>query len=369
MTMARAFMSTHPVVRWLTSLAVVLLASCDSEPSSPAGLGQPSLRLARPTSDVVVSSATPDSAQQDTTLDVTISGSGFTSDMVATWELAGVADSTQVKTNSTRYISARTVVANITISTTAATAKWDVQVMGKGKGGIGTELFTVKQHPVSTDTKPSLLWSDTVNVAPSNQSPSWVPALITGDYRGRDGSPLSGSNVSGEYYFNFCGVDGFMQAATTKYPQAALNMDADHLYDSASMTAQCGGPRYYQFFFNGRASTPLRYAPQHYALNLGALGVGQSLIEEVHFGIQQTNCNALHFNSAYPPASNALVVRLPDSSVAGVMSRRWRVQSQGTHRAMCTTFSNKGPKPTGVTYYLPFAFVITELYQPFAKFP
>jgi hypothetical protein len=36
---------------------------------------------------------------------------------------------------------------------------------------------------------------------------------------------------------------------------------------------------------------------------------------------------------------------------------------------MCTLFSNKGPKPTGVTYYLPFAFTITEVHYPFAAFP
>jgi uncharacterized protein YcfL len=368
MRIARAFQSTHAVVYCIASLAAILILACSSDPSSP-DRAPSSVRFARSTSDVVVSSTAPDSATQDTTVDVTIGGSGFTSDMVATWALAGVSDPTQVRTNSTRYVNSRTLVANITISATATTGSWDVQVSSKSKGGIGTELFTVKTRHVSTDTKPSVVWMDSVNVAPSNQTPAWEAALITGDYRDRTGSPLTGRGVSGEYYFNFCGVDGYMQSNTTSYPQAALNMDADHLYSASTMDGPCGGSRYYQFFFSGRASAPLRFAPQHYVLKIGDLAVGQSLIEEVHFGIQQTNCSTLRFDDAYPPASNALVVRLADSVVAGVVSRRWHVQSQGTHRAMCTIFTNKGPKPTGVTYYLPFAFVIAELYQPFAKFP
>ena len=144
MTLARPSTSRHSAVRWCSSIALVLLAACSGEPSSPVGVPQMSLRLARPTSDVLVSSTAPDSAQQDTTLDVTINGSGFTSDMVATWALAGVADPAQVRTNSTRDVNAKTLVANITISAGAATGKWDVQIMSKSKGGIGTELFTIK---------------------------------------------------------------------------------------------------------------------------------------------------------------------------------------------------------------------------------
>lgn len=71
---------------------------------------------------------------------MTITGSGFTSDMVAQWALAGVADSTQIRTNKTKFVNSRTIVANITISTTATAAKWDVIVLSKSKRGIGTEL-------------------------------------------------------------------------------------------------------------------------------------------------------------------------------------------------------------------------------------
>ena len=359
-------------IQALMIIVATTLAACGREIASPAASGSAEVLFGKATSstDMTLSSLTPDSATQDTTVDVVINGSGFVAGTAATWSLNGNADSTQIRTNRTTYVSSRKLIANITVSGTATIGSWDVIVTASGKkGGIGTEMFAVRPRHVSTDTKPSVIWTDMVNVAPANEPAVWEPALITGDYRARDGSPLPQGESSGEYFANFCGVDGFMQDSRMTYPQAALNMDADHLYDAASMDGPCGGRRYYQFFFGGRAAAPLQFAPQHFALRLGDLAVGESIVEEVHFGIQQANCSALHFNDAYSPASSALVVRLPDSVVAGIPSRRWRVQSQGSHRAMCTMFSNKGPKPTGVTHYLPFAFTVIELYQPFARFP
>jgi hypothetical protein len=97
------------------------------------------------TTDMTVSAATPDSATQDTTLDVTISGSGFVAGTSAVWSLGGVQDPLQVRTNSTRFVSSRQLIANITISSTATVAKWDVVVSAAGKkGGVGTEAFAIK---------------------------------------------------------------------------------------------------------------------------------------------------------------------------------------------------------------------------------
>ena len=76
-------------------------------------------------------------------------------------------------------------------------------------------------------------------------------------------------------------------------------------------------------------------------------------------GILQTGCDGLHFNSQYSPASDARVTRLPDTLTANGNAKRWRVESQGNHRAMCTTSSSKGPVPTGNTFYMPFTYTIT----------
>jgi len=101
-------------------------------------------------SEVTVTAAVPDSATQDTTLDVTISGSGFAAGAAAVWGQGGVPAS-GVRTNSTRFVSSRKLVANITIAVDAATGLYDVIVTNLGgKKGIGTELFAVKRK--ATDT-------------------------------------------------------------------------------------------------------------------------------------------------------------------------------------------------------------------------
>ena len=132
-------------------VAAALAGGCSGDLSSSSA---PNLRVANAqattTSSMSVSSTSPDSATQDTTLDVVINGSGFVSGTSAYWALAGVQDPTQVSTNSTRYVSSRRLVANITISKSATVAKWDVVVAAGTKGGIGTEAFAIKPHPVAS---------------------------------------------------------------------------------------------------------------------------------------------------------------------------------------------------------------------------
>ena len=123
------------------------VGACTRDPSAPSDDRAVDISAAKgaTTTDMSVSSATPDSATQDTTLDVVINGAGFVSGTAANWALAGVQDSSQVRTNNTRYVSSRQLIANITISASAAPAKWDIVVTAAGKkGGIGTEAFTVK---------------------------------------------------------------------------------------------------------------------------------------------------------------------------------------------------------------------------------
>lgn len=353
------------------ALALLLcISACSREPSSPADAGLDiSLAKGTTTSDMSVSSATPDSATQDTTLDVVINGSGFVAGTVATWALAGVQDPAQVRTNSTRYVSSRQLVANITISASATAAKWDIAVTASGKkGGIGTETFTVKlRGNVDTFPRANVVWEDSVNVAAAGQPARWEPALITGDYRTKTGTPIA-TGKSGEYQETFCGSAGLLRTKAMEDTAYALNFDPDFFWTS-SMEGPCGGgKRYYQFYFSGRGAAPLQYGPQHYALKLATLAVGQSFSEEVHFGIQQTNCAPLRFDSAYPPSTNALVTRLPDSLASSGFVRRWRVQSQGNHIAMCTVNTPRGAKPIA-SYYMPFAYVITEVRYPWPSYP
>lgn len=131
-----------------TGVLVLLLAmGCDANLSSPRSAMHTEALLAKtsPTTSVSLSSVSPDSASILTTLDVKVNGSGFAPGMVAVWQLNGSADSTQIKTNSTTYVSARQLIANITISGSATVASWDVAVYSGTKTGVGSELGVLKQ--------------------------------------------------------------------------------------------------------------------------------------------------------------------------------------------------------------------------------
>ena len=71
--------------------------------------------FAKAPGDPTVTATNPDTTVQDTTLDVQVSGSGFDAGSTAEWLLAGVPDA-RVHTNSTRYVSRVSLVANITIA-------------------------------------------------------------------------------------------------------------------------------------------------------------------------------------------------------------------------------------------------------------
>jgi probable HAF family extracellular repeat protein len=120
------------------SLIVALGACTDpSEPRSNTPLA------ARAATGPKVSSTQPSQSGRDTTLDVQINGSGFDAGSRADWLLAGVSDA-RVRTNSTRFVSSTSLVANITISSDAVAASYDVMVTtASGKTGIGTESYAV----------------------------------------------------------------------------------------------------------------------------------------------------------------------------------------------------------------------------------
>lgn len=107
--------------------------------------------------DPVVELVEPNVAPQDTTVDIEVSGSGFDAGSQVELGLAGV-PSSEVKTNSTKVVNSKRLVANITISALAQQADYDVIVItGRGKKGIGTELFRVVQKSDNGNSGPELL--------------------------------------------------------------------------------------------------------------------------------------------------------------------------------------------------------------------
>lgn len=101
--------------------------------------------------DVVVSAAVPDNAPQATlNLNVTIKGNGFKKGAIAKWLVtASETDTGGVTVNTTAYVSATELLANITVAPNAQTdKKFDIKVtLSSGRTGKGIELFRVIYSP------------------------------------------------------------------------------------------------------------------------------------------------------------------------------------------------------------------------------
>lgn len=127
-------------------LAVALFTACSDQP--PTSPRVPRIEAAKGGSgggDPTVDAIDPTNAPQDTTLDVRVFGTNFDRDSRADLALDG-AVSEKVKTNRTRFVSSKELIANVTIATDALTGLYDVIVtVSSGKKGIGTEMFEVKQ--------------------------------------------------------------------------------------------------------------------------------------------------------------------------------------------------------------------------------
>ncbi len=152
--MSRTSRSLLPLV--VGSLAVLLFdAGCTRDTGGPTSPDVPILaRGGKPGGggggvkdvDPTVAAVDPDSATQDTTLDVLVIGSGFDEGSTAEWLIdeAPVPDN-KVRTNHTTYVNSKRLIANITIAADADTTAYDVQVTSSGgRKGIGIERFAVK---------------------------------------------------------------------------------------------------------------------------------------------------------------------------------------------------------------------------------
>src|SRR6266566_3873563 len=127
-------------------LAAAVCSACtDHAPTSPSIRGSQTA-----SSSVTVTSANPNTAPQDTTINSHVYGSGFDRGSKAQWAQNGV-PSPDVKTNSTQYVSSTELIANISIASIATAGSYDIAVTtSNGIKGIGSELFIVSARPVAS---------------------------------------------------------------------------------------------------------------------------------------------------------------------------------------------------------------------------
>lgn len=159
MTRTAARSSTARAVR----LAVLaLLSACSAGDVTEPHATTPSFATG---STPAVTSTDPTGGKQGMTLDVQVIGSGFDNGSQADFLLNGQA-TPKVKTNSTRFVSSKQLVANITISVDAITDLYDVAVTtSRGRKGIGTELFTVSTMTDLGTLGGSTGWAQGINAA------------------------------------------------------------------------------------------------------------------------------------------------------------------------------------------------------------
>jgi hypothetical protein len=129
----------------------IALTGCDSarDPSGPAidPSGLPRGAMAAKATGLTVTAANPSFGEQGQTNEqVTITGTGFTSDSKAAWLRNGVVDTT-ITVTSTQYVSPTTLTATISISSKSPVDYRDVRVTANGgrTQGIGSLLFEVTQ--------------------------------------------------------------------------------------------------------------------------------------------------------------------------------------------------------------------------------
>jgi hypothetical protein len=294
------------------------VAACGHEPSAPSSRDiQPSFAKTASTS-ISVGSTSPDSATQDTTLDVVVNGSGFVDGSTATWQLSGVSDPTQVRTNSTRYVNSRQLVANITISASATVAKWDVAVYAGTKGGVGTEMFAIKLKPnADTNSRLNYVLANSVDVGPVGGPSNYQPARVTGDGRLRDGTSSNGADS--EYQSKFCGSTGSIDMMTQQNGNPG----------SGNLVAQpgnginpCGPARYFVLNLNG-VSAP--YDLQTRVFAIWSLAVGQTATLTASFAPNRSDCTLLEFDpnmeATQSRSHESIQARVPENGSSSLKGR------------------------------------------------
>lgn len=204
----------------LVTAASLLGWACADRPAPVGPSGSPSLGKAP--GGPSVTSASPSYGHRDTTLNVRVLGSGFSTGAVAEWALGGVPNAAKIRTNSTQFVSSSELVANITIAADADLALWDITVMLiGGKKGVGTELFEVTTAMIIgggsgiggyvNGTSEQIGTTEPVSVAGSGAlSGTWVYDAISGVAVDLGGGQGSGIDPTGTTVF---GRDGNMAAA------------------------------------------------------------------------------------------------------------------------------------------------------------
>lgn len=258
------------------------------------------------------------------------------------------------------------------IRRTLLIAVWSASTFGcmaTGDRAVPVEPSFAAGGNVDMTSRVRYSWADSVNVG-TVAVPQWVPAGWRGDDRMRDGSPSTPA-LSNEYQGNFCGVWAVIYPGT-RGGNGNLDIMPARQWTTA-LPASCQPARYDRVFLDGPESAPGITRAQTKLLGIETMALGETRSQAFKSGTLVDLPVGLWYDDDHPPASNVLITRLPNiTDEFGRSVRQWRIETQGSHRAMGVVQSSGkkgGQVPTGTTYYLPFVLTVTEVPYPFPSFP
>jgi hypothetical protein len=290
----------------------------------------------------------PTSAPQETTLDIRVLGTGYDNGSSARLLLNGKPVST-VKTNSTRFVSATELVANVTIALEAPATTYDVEVttlLGRRKG-IGSEMFEVKLKG-NVDPNSHANWTFYAML-----SDGVTAARMFGDGRGLDGGP---STVSGEssYRGETCGIRGYL------FTFGSGDAVFDPAFDPDG--TPCGG----RVMRADLGSGVVSFTPFTNAFRVWSMAENSEKIERLGLALLDAatpcgrNSASVRLVFTVENGSGVRIRRLANEGGAGV----WTVESIGNHLAVCEKTVKGKFVDSGLDVYLPFRVRIVEVPPP-----
>ena len=339
--------ATRPPLGSNAVLSLLLVLACQAGADPSDGPGVAALAKGGGGQDPTVIAVDPTSAPQETTLDIRVLGTGFDNGSTARLLLDGRPVSS-VKTNSTRFVSAGELVANVTIALEAPVATYDVEVLtlvGRRKG-IGSEMFAVKPKP-NADPNSHANWTFYSTMSDG------TAARMFGDGRGLDGGP---SPVPGEssYRGETCGIRGYI------FTFGSGDAVFDPAFDPDG--TPCGG----RVMRADLGAGVVSFTPFTNAFRVHQMAENSQKVERLGLG---------GLNAATPCGSNNASVRLvfTAENLSGVSitrlpdengARVWTVESIGNHLAVCEKTVKGRFVDSGLDVYLPFRAKIVEVPPP-----
>jgi hypothetical protein len=201
---------------------------------------------------------------------------------------------------------------------------------GKGGGGGSTTSDVIQVR---------LDWDDHLVVDVGGAA---TPAGVRGD--GRDATGAVGSSA---YQDGLCGVSAIVRTGSRSGGELA--------FDAYSADG-CDDLRVHHFYMDGAGSAPHTAATKTIAPGLWWMQVHETNEHSEGFHVGLPQCSRVMYSAALG-TDDPRRTRLADVDGA----RQWRIESQGSHRAVCV-YTARGKEQVGqVSAPMPFAFTVTEV--------